>query len=177
MRFGGMMFSNVDGYIDARAPQPLTPTTPQGVIGLGLLRSFKVILDYKHKSITFIQSSRFAAESDACTGTKVSFIPEWHGAPVAKAHTELGDLILVWDTGAARGVIRKQSAEDLHATVTDQIVSVPRLTFGEFDIGAMDFHVVDYAQLPGTDGFIGNDFFANHIVCIDFPGTGFLIRR
>jgi hypothetical protein len=41
----------------------------------------------------------------------------------------------------------------------------------------MDFHVVDYAQLPGTDGFIGNDFFANHIVCIDFPGTGFLIRR
>jgi hypothetical protein len=177
IEIGGMIFSNVDGYIDTRAPQTATPTTPQGVIGLGLLRSFKVILDYKHQSITFIQSSRSSTESDACTGAKVSFMPEWRGAPVAKAHTEFGDLILVWDTGAARGVIRKQSADNLHAPVTDQIVSVSRLTFGEFDMGAMDFHVIDYAQVPGTDGFIGEDFFANHIVCVDFPGTRLFIRR
>ena len=127
-----MMFSNVDGYIDARAPATQTATTPQGVIGMTLLRSFKVVLDYKHKSITFIQSSRIAAESAACTGTQVPFMPEWHGVPVAKAHT---------------------------------------------DIGAMDFHVIDYAQLPGTDGFVGNDFFANHVVCMDFPGTRLLVRR
>jgi hypothetical protein len=104
-------------------------------------------------------------------------MPEWHGAPVAKAHTDLGDLILVWDTGAARGVIRKKSADDLHASVSDQIVSLPHLNFGDIDVGAMDFHVVDYAQLPGTDGFVGDDFFANHVVCIDFPGSRFLIRR
>jgi hypothetical protein len=119
IEIGGMVFSNVDGYVDVRAPATLTPTTPQGVIGFTLLRSFKVILDYKHKFITFIQGSRLGTESDACTGMKVPFMPEWHGAPVAKAHTDLGDLILVWDTGAARGVIRKKSADDLHATVSN----------------------------------------------------------
>jgi hypothetical protein len=177
IEIGGMMFSNIDGYIDVRAPATQTSTTPQGVIGLTLLRSFKVIVDYKHKSITFIQSSRSSADSDSCSGTTVPFIPEWHGAPVAKAHTDLGDLILVWDTGAARGVIRKKAADDLHATVSNQIVSLPHLNFGDTDLGAMDFHVVDYTQLPGTDGFIGDDFFANHVVCIDFPGTRFLVRR
>jgi hypothetical protein len=177
IEIGGMMFSNVDGYIDVRAPATQTPTTPQGVIGLPLLRSFKVILDYKHKSITFIQSSRFAAGGDACTGARVPFMPEWHGAPVAKAHTDLGDLILVWDTGAARGVIRKKTADDLHATVSNQVVSLPHLNFGDTDVGAMDFRVVDYAQLPGTDGFVGNDFFSKHVVCIDFPGSQVLVRR
>jgi len=24
-------------------------------------------------------------------------------------------------------------------------------------------------SLPGFDGFIGHDFFAKHVVCIDFP--------
>jgi hypothetical protein len=108
---------------------------------------------------------------------RVPFMPEWHGAPVAKAHTDLGDLILVWDTAAARGVIRKKSAEDLHATVSNQIVSLSHLNFGDTDLGAMDFHVLDYAQLPGTDGLVGDDFFARHVVCIDFPGKQFLVRR
>jgi hypothetical protein len=154
-----------------------TSTTPQGVIGLTLLRSFKVILNYKHKSITFIQNSRSVAENDGCSGTTVPFLPEWHGAPVAKARTDLGDLILVWDTGVARGVIRRKAADDLHATVSNQSVSLPHLNFGDTDLGATAFQVVDYSQLPGTDGFIGGDFFANHIVCIDFPGDRVLVRR
>ena len=45
------------------------------------------------------------------------------------------------------------------------------------DLGAMNFHVVDYTQLPGTDGFIGDDFFATHVVCVDFPGKQFVVRR
>jgi hypothetical protein len=177
IEIGDMLFSNVDGYIDVHAPATQTPTAPQGVIGLSLLRSFKVILDYKHKSITFIQSSRSTVESDACSGAMVPFLPEWHGVPVAKAHTDLGDLILVWDTGVARGVIRKKTADDLHATVSNQIVSLSHLNFGGTDVGAMDFRVVEYAQLPGTDGFVGDDFLSNHVVCIDFPGSRILVHR
>ncbi len=98
-------------------------------------------------------------------------------APVAKARTDIGDLILIFDTGAARGVIRKKSADDLHATVSKQLVSLPHLNFGDADMGAMDFQVVDFAQLPGIDGFVGDDFFAEHVVCVDFPGTAILVRR
>jgi hypothetical protein len=80
IEIGGMMFSNVDGYIDARAPATQTATTPQGVIGMTLLRSFKVVLDYKHKSITFIQSSRIAAESAACTARRYPSCPSGMGS-------------------------------------------------------------------------------------------------
>jgi hypothetical protein len=177
LEIGGMRFSNVDGYVDTRVPATQTSVTPQGVIGWTLLRSFKVMLDYKHKSITFIQKSPSVAESDGCGGTPVPFLPEWHGAPVAKARTDLGDLILVWDTGVARGVIRRKAADDLHATESNQTVSFPHLNFGDTDLGATAFQVVDYAQLPGTDGFIGGDFFANHVVCIDFPENRVLVRR
>ena len=38
--------------------------------------------------------------------------------------------------------------------------------------------VLDYRRKPaGTDMFVGYNFFANHIVCIDFPRHRFLIRR
>jgi len=56
-------------------------------------------------------------------------------------------------------VIRKKTADDLHATVSTQIVSLEHLSFG------------------GTDGFVGGDFFSNHVVCFDFPGSRIMVHR
>jgi hypothetical protein len=42
------------------------------------------------------------------------------------------------------------------------------LILGGNDFGPWRFEVWDIS-LPGFDGFIGHDFFAKHVVCIDFP--------
>jgi hypothetical protein len=43
-----------------------------------------------------------------------------------------------------------------------------RLMLGDNDFGPWRFEVWDIS-LPGFGGFIGHDFFAEHVVCIDFP--------
>jgi hypothetical protein len=178
VEIGGVTFSDVEGHVDAHETSaPATTTTAQGAVGFTLLRSFKVVLDYKHKMMTLIENNGAFADVDECRGTNVPFLPEWHGAPVAKAHTELADMVLIWDTGASSSVIRKKTAEDDNAPISDQIVSVRHLSLGDRDFGPVDFRIFDYQGSAGTDGFIGNDFFANHTVCIDFPGKRVLVRR
>jgi hypothetical protein len=129
------------------------------------------------KSMTFIQNRTSFAENDNCTGVTLPFLAEWNGVPVAKARADFGDLVLVWDTGAAVSVIRRKAAEDANATISNQSVSIQHLRLGDTDFGPIDLRVFDYAARAGTDGFIGHDFFANHVVCIDFPGKRILVRR
>lgn len=52
-----------------------------------------------------------------------------------------------------------------------------QFSLGGADFGPLELRAFDYAEPAGTDGFIGYNFFARHIVCIDFPGKRFLIRR
>jgi hypothetical protein len=177
VEIAGETFSDVEGYIDSREPSaPPTTSTSQGAIGFTLLRSFKVIPDYKHKSMTLIHSSRSFSSNDNCRGASVPLLSEWHGLPVAKARTDLGEFVFVWNTGATRSVLRRRSAEDANATILDQRVSLQHLSLGDTDFGPTDLLVFDHAQLAGTDGFIGDDFFLNHVVCIDFPGKRLLVR-
>jgi hypothetical protein len=175
---GGITFTEVEGYVDSRKPSAQTsPSTSQGMIGFMLLRSLKVVLDYRHHKMTLIQSRGSFAENDDCRGTAVPLLPGWHDAPVAKAHTNLGDLVLVWDTGATLSVIRKKTADDANATISNQSVSIQHLSLGSTDFGPMDLRVFDYSEPAGTDGFIGYDFFSNHVVCVDFPGKRLLVQR
>jgi hypothetical protein len=32
-------------------------------------------------------------------------------------------------------------------------------------------------KLPGFDGFIGNDFFDKHVVCIDYPARTVVVSQ
>jgi len=41
----------------------------------------------------------------------------------------------------------------------------------------MKLTVADYTEPAGTDMYIGYNFFAEHTVCIDFPGNRFLIQH
>jgi hypothetical protein len=47
---------------------------------------------------------------------------------------------------------------------------------GGIDFGPLQFAVEDLSLPPGFDGFIGYNFFAHHVVCMDFPGNRLLIR-
>ena len=52
-----------------------------------------------------------------------------------------------------------------------------RLGLGGSEFGPWSFEVVDFALPPGFEGFIGYDFFAQHVVCMDFPGRRVLVRK
>jgi hypothetical protein len=112
-----------------------------------------------------------------CSGTAVQFLPEWNGYAVTKASTDFGELTAIWDTGSDESVLRRAGAQKISNGELTETVTTKRLSFGGTDFGPLKLHIADYAQPAGTDMFIGYNFFAQHVVCIDFPGQRFLLRR
>ena len=94
---------------------------------------------------------------------------------MTKTKTEIGDIVFVWDTGAPGSVIFKKRTDtaNLHLAEYDAL-TLNKLAFDEHQFGPREFFVRDFTG-PPFDGFIGYDFFVDHVVCVDFPGDRLLI--
>jgi len=177
LKIGTTEFTNVATIADAHDPSYPAPTgREQGVIGEPLFKPYRLVLDYPHKRIILIPQSRRQPEKDGCTGDVVRFLPEWNGEPLTKLQTDLGDLVMTWDTGSPISIVSRSRIDRAKATVIDKAYTSNRAVMGNTNYGRMALRVLDFSQPPGIDGFIGNDFFAKHVVCIDFPGNRLLIQ-
>jgi Aspartyl protease len=178
LRIGGASFTNVFGRIDAHDPSyQSTHVGQQGYIGPSLLGTYQIVLDYRAGKMTLIPPGTRHIQRAGCRGAAVPFLPEWNGAPVTKAQTDFGDLTLVWDTGAPVSIIRKARIEETHAKVANQLIHTEHFFLNDTDFGPLEFRPLEFLQPPGSDGFIGTNFFAQHVVCVDLPGKRFLIRQ
>jgi hypothetical protein len=178
LRIGGASFTNISGRVDAHDPTYQSAHVgQQGYVGPSLLGAYRIVLDYRAGKMTVIPPGTQRIERAGCTGTVVPFLPEWEGAPVTKAQTDFGDLTFVWDTGAPVSIIRKSRIEETQAKVVNQVIRTERFSLNDTDFGPLEFRPLEFSQPPGTDGFIGTNFFAQHVVCVDFPGNRFLIRK
>jgi hypothetical protein len=164
---GSLEFRDVVGTEYAEAP------FASGHFGLQFAKAFRIVLDYKEQKMTFIPLDEPDPAQHGCYGTEVSFEQGW---PATKASTDWGELFLVWDTGAPMNVIR-ESVVNARRIATDNFTArSDEFTLGPAEFGPIQFRSVDFEQPPGVDGFVGYDFFAKHVVCIDFGDERFLIR-
>jgi hypothetical protein len=51
------------------------------------------------------------------------------------------------------------------------------LTLSGSDFGPLNFQIEELSLPPWFAGFIGYNFFAHHVVCLDFPQNQVLIQR
>ena len=167
MEIGSLEFHDVKGTEFAKAP------VGSGHIGVELVKAFRLVLNYKEKTMTLIAPDEPDPARHGCYGTEVSFE---HGWAATKAATDWGELVLVWDTGAPMNVIREGVVKARGIEAGDPTIQSGRFLLGGTEFGPVRFRSVDFEQPPGVDGFVGYDFFANHIVCIDFRSERFLIR-
>ncbi len=174
---GGVVFSDVAGRGDRSDPsyRP-TDVGHKGLLGQPFFGSKKIVLDYPNARMTIIPGDSADAESAGCRGTPVPFLPEWDGAPVTKATTDIGELTVVWDTGAPVSAIRRAHALSSGAKVLSEVFRSERFVLGGIDFGPLELRLFDYQEPQGTDGFVGYSFFATHIVCIDFQSHRLLVR-
>jgi hypothetical protein len=82
-----------------------------------------------------------------------------------------------WDTGTPTSVLSKRFAQEARSDLSDDSVTTKELTLGGTDFGPLQFEIWDVSLPAGFDGFIGYNFFAHHIVCMDFPGNRLLIQH
>jgi hypothetical protein len=180
LRIGDAVFREVDGHVaEFDASFPTIPLGNVGHIGAALVRPYKVLLDYRGGAITLIPGGYddASAAKAGCRGAIVPFAPEFDGEPVSSVKTDLGTLAFVWDTGASASVIRR----DLVAAPAAGSSAQDPFRSGAFELGGVDFgplelRLFDFEEPAGVDGFVGANFYATRVVCVDFPGRRFLVR-
>ena len=181
IEIGGVTFDGVVGHVQKSDPSYPAPTVfMQGMIGEPFFEGYKLVLDYAGERMTLIPDADRDPERAGCGGTVVHFMREWDGAPVTRAITDLGILVMVWDTGAPVSAVRRSRALAEGASATDKVLTSRRFVLGgeNFeDFGPLELRLFDYAEPQATDGFIGHSFFARHVVCIDTAARAFRVRR
>jgi hypothetical protein len=178
LQIGNAVFTDVIGRLDLHDPKYQPPDVgQQGYFGTSLLKSYMVVLDYRHRQMTLIPTGSSKAQSAKCSGIAVPFLSDWNGYTVTRVNSDFGELTAIWDTGSDESVLRRAGSQKISNSELTETVTTKRLGFEGADFGPLKLHVADYAQPAGTDMIIGYNFFAQHVVCIDFPGHRFLIRR
>lgn len=176
LRIGTAVFTDVIGELDVHDPSyQATQVGQQGFLGTSLLKGYRVVLDYRHRRMTLVPTG--STESGGCDGTAVPFSPAWHGEPAAEVDIDLGRLTVWWDTGAPVSMLSKRFTAAARSQQPVGTMVSKRLMLGGADFGPLQFEIEDLSLPPGFDGFVGYNFFAHHIVCLDFPGNRLLIQR
>jgi hypothetical protein len=176
IEIGGVAFDGVVGHVQKSDPSyPAPAVFMQGIIGEPFFQAWKIVLDYASERMMLIRGDSGAPEQAGCRGTVVPFLPEWDGAPVTKATTDIGEVVMVWDTGAPVSVIRQARAEGTGARAVNKFYATARFALGGEDFGPLQLRLLDYEAPGGTDGIVGHSFFATHVVCVDFQRNSLCI--
>ncbi|HEY0957625.1 MAG TPA: hypothetical protein VGE36_22930 [Roseateles sp.] len=130
------------------------PAGADGYLGWGWLRERRWVVDYAAKALTVLAPE---APMPAGCGAAPGRFEQLGSLPVVRLQAADGQLLtLGLDTGASRNVIRPALA----ALVAGE------LRWAGHPLAAGGFVTVPL-QVQGLDGFLGQDFFSRHRVCMD----------
>ncbi len=149
-----------------------------GFIGRGLFERFKVVIDVPDRKLTIISPDAPSEQQSACKGLELPLFQGQDWGLVSKAATDIGELVLVWDTGTpTTGILKRRiDVDDLGYTDGDTL-SVEQFNISGHELGPQMFEVWDWSDnAPPFDGFIGFDFFSEYVVCIDFPNNRIFVQ-
>lgn len=172
VQIGSMVFTDVITRLDAARKGYNPHPQERGFLGTGLLKPYQLVIDYPQRAMTLVPPGSPAA----CQGMSVPFVPQFGGEPATKIDTDLGPAILWWDTGAPVSVLRKTFGQQADIKASGDSLITRRLVIGEVDFGPWEFQRWDL-DLPKFDGFVGVEFFAKYVVCVDFPGKRLIVER
>jgi hypothetical protein len=178
IQIGEAVFLDVVAERDVHDPSyQATDLGQQGFLGTGLLKPYRVVLDYRHRLLSLIPGADGEDQGRACAGTSVPFATQWHGEPVTEIETDLGILTVWWDTGAPAMVLSRRFVQARQWTGSGDRLNTKGLLIGGKSYGPASFMIWDMSLPPGFDGFIGYQFFARHRVCMDFPNQRLVIAQ
>jgi hypothetical protein len=150
-----------------------------GFVGRGLFEQYKVVINYPRRELTLIPPASLPEEQALCRGIELPLIQEKDWGLAARIDTDIGELVLVWDTGTPEsGVLKRRTdTSGQHLNDGDTLLT-ERFIIGGNDIGPETLVVWDWREnAPPFDGFIGYDFFAENVVCVDFQKHTIFVER
>lgn len=150
-----------------------------GFVGRGLFEQYKVVINYQRRELTLIPPASPPEQQALCRGIELPLIQEKDWGLASRIDTDIGELVLVWDTGAPESGVLKRRTDTTGQHFNDgDTLSTKRFIIGGNDIGPETLVVWDWGEnAPPFDGFIGYDFFAENVVCVDFQKHAIFLER
>ena len=177
-QIGRARFTDVIARLDIHdASYQATDAGQKGFLGTGLFKSYEVVFDYAHRTMTLVPRADGEGPSKNCKGISVPFAPEWKGEPVTEVYTDLGRVVLWWDTGSPVSVLNKKVVREARPSLSEDFFTTRQFTLAGTDFGPLRLDTWDMSLPPGFDGLLGYNFFAQHVVCIDFPNKQIVIPQ
>jgi hypothetical protein len=177
MTIGGKTFRNV--VVAQAEPNEDGPAVP-GSIGRHFLYQYLVVIDYPGSAIKLWPRDSEAGRA-TCGNTRMPMerTKESH-LVISTFSTPAGSFRLVWDTGATYSALQDVFAADRKLALTDMQGTSFHIA-SSFKGGGQDFGALEFVVLPvqppdRTHGFLGANFFSNHVVCLDYGKREVRIR-
>lgn len=167
LEVGGRTFRNVA----AQESGPYAANSPgDGVIGRLFLNEFVAVYDYGALRISLFDSREREAAKRECRGTRARMLPDPEGIVITRARADEQEMRVLWDTGAVHSVVKQSFAEERKLPIESPFYTARKFELAGQDAGPVQFVVADLKAPAAVDGYLGYDFFAGHVVCIDPQG-------
>jgi len=164
LEISGKIFVHVDAM---DAGEYAADSPGDGVVGRELLNRFIVVYDYASRKVTLFAAEERRAAKHECRGARVRTIPDPDEIVVSLAMSDHGAMRMMWDTGATYSVVKKEFADRRQLPLDDVYYKSRKFTLGGRDFGPLQLAAVEFHAPLSVDGFIGYNFFSDHVVCID----------
>lgn len=183
VKLGAATFSDLvvrkDDHSEQHRADTIEYRGTYGHVGRGLFDSGKLIVDYKNERITILPTDAPDEDQAACSGIEVPIETEKASLGLAtKVRTDIGELYAVWDTGAGGNIMLKRTtdAAGLSLNARDKF-RTDTFEMNGHEFGPVRMNVWDVPAFPpDLHTLLGYWFFADKIVCIDFPRNRLLVQ-
>ncbi len=143
-----------------------------GRVGRSLFDDGKLVIDYGNNELTIIPHAAPAEDQALCHGVELPLETDKEGMGLTtRVQTDIGELHVVWDTGFRGNVMLKRTtdAAGLSLQARDQF-RTEKFAINGNDFGPVRMNVWELPALPpDLHALIGYWFFADKVVCVDFP--------
>jgi hypothetical protein len=183
IEIGGAQFTNAtvveDFHDDDFQESFALSLNAYGFVGVGLIEQYKIVIDFQNGELTLIPSSAPPDQQSMCRGKKLSLMQGKDWGIATQVETDIGELILVWDTGTPENGVLKSRTDSNNLRLNDgDTLATDLFSIGGIDIGPQNLIVWDWSEnAPPFDGLMGYDFFAENVVCVDLPNQTMLVQQ
>jgi len=150
-----------------------------GRVGRGLFDDGKLIIDYPDKKLTIIPPDAPEDDQAICHGVELPLETDKESLGLTtKVETDIGELYAVWDTGARGNIMLKRTtdAAGLQLQARDEF-RTEKFDINGHNFGPVRMNVWDIPAFPpDLHTLLGYWFFADKVVCIDFPRRSLFVR-
>ena len=179
---GGAVYEELEIRQDDHTPEHRANTIEYrgtyGRIGRGLFEHGKLVIDYQNESLTIIPANAPQTEQAACRGIELPLVAEKESLGlVTRVQTDIGEIYSVWDTGAPGNIMVKHTTDTagLGLEARDKFETEEFIINGH-DFGPVQMNVWDVPLPPDLNSLLGYWFFADKVVCVDFPRNSIFVR-